>query len=154
MNEPSLKSLLNLLQCCFCFMFQFLGSKACVILAPHPGIEPAPPALEGEVLTTGLPARPQDGDFHRNRLTVVVKVVAPQSCPPLCDPHGLQPTRILCPWDFPGKNIGVGCLFLLQELFLTQGLNLHLLCLLHCRQILHPLSHRGSRWINEEDKIK
>ena len=29
-------------------------------------------------------------------------------------PHGLQPTRFLCPWDFPGKNTGVGCHFLLQ----------------------------------------
>ena len=38
-------------------------------------------------------------------------------------PHGLQSTRILCPWDFPGKNTGVGCHFLLQEIFLTQGLN-------------------------------
>jgi len=24
-------------------------------------------------------------------------------------PHGLQPTRLLCPWDFPGKSTGVGC---------------------------------------------
>ena len=29
-------------------------------------------------------------------------------------PHGLQPTRLLHPWDFPGKNTGVGCHFLLQ----------------------------------------
>ena len=29
-------------------------------------------------------------------------------------PHGLQPTRLLCPWNFPGKNTGVGCHFLLQ----------------------------------------
>ena len=29
-------------------------------------------------------------------------------------PHGLQPTRVLCPWDSPGKNTGVGCHFLLQ----------------------------------------
>ena len=29
-------------------------------------------------------------------------------------PHGLQPKRLLCPWDFPGKNTGVGCHFLLQ----------------------------------------
>ena len=29
-------------------------------------------------------------------------------------PHGLQPTRFLCPWDSPGKNTGVGCHFLLQ----------------------------------------
>ena len=32
-----------------------------------------------------------------------------QSCPTLCDPNGLQPTRLLCPWDFPGKSTGVGC---------------------------------------------
>ena len=42
-----LKSLLNLLQYCFCFMFWFFGCDACGILAPRPGIEPAPPALEG-----------------------------------------------------------------------------------------------------------
>ena len=47
-------------------------------------------------------------------------------------PHGLQPARLLCPWNFPGENTGVGCYFLLQGIFLTQGLNPHLLCLLHC----------------------
>ena len=41
--------------------------------------------------------------------------------------HGLQPARLLCPWDFPGKKTGVGCHFLLQGFFLTQGLNLGLL---------------------------
>ena len=35
-------------------------------------------------------------------------------------PHGLQSARLLCPWDFPGKNIGVNCHFLLQGIFLTQ----------------------------------
>ena len=45
--------------------------------------------------------------------------------------HTLQPTRLLCPWDFPVKNTGVGCHALLQRLFLIQGLNPHLLCLLH-----------------------
>ena len=49
-----LKSLLNLLQYCFCCMLCFFGLKACGILAPLPGIEPVPPALEGEVLTTRL----------------------------------------------------------------------------------------------------
>ena len=29
-------------------------------------------------------------------------------------PHGLQPTRLLCPWDSPGKGTGVGCHFLLH----------------------------------------
>ena len=47
-------------------------------------------------------------------------------------PHGLQPARLLCPWNFPGKNIGVGCHALFQGIFLTQGLNP---CLLHCRWI-------------------
>ena len=42
--------------------------------------------------------------------------------------------RLLCPWDFPGKNTGVGCHFLLQGIFLTQGSNLHLLL---GRQILY-----------------
>ena len=40
-------------------------------------------------------------------------------------PHGLQPTRLFRPWDSPGKNTGVGCRFLLQGTFPTQGLNLH-----------------------------
>ena len=50
-------SLLNLLQYCFCFIFWFLGHEACGILAHHPGIKPAPPALEDEVLTTGPPGK-------------------------------------------------------------------------------------------------
>ena len=37
----------------------------------------------------------------------------------------------LCPWDSPGKNTGVGCHALLWGIFLNQGLNLSLLCLLH-----------------------
>ena len=36
-----------------------------------------------------------------------------QSCPTQ-QPHGLQPTRLLRPWDFPGKSTGVGCHRLLQ----------------------------------------
>ena len=46
-------------------------------------------------------------------------------------PHGLQPARLLCPWNFPGKHTGVGCHFPLRGIFPTQGLNLHLLRLLH-----------------------
>ena len=37
------------------------------------------------------------------------------------------PWTVACPWDFPGKNSEVGCHFLLQGIFLIQGLNLHLL---------------------------
>ena len=54
-------------------------------------------------------------------------------------PDGLLPTRLLCPWDFPGKTTGMGCHALLQGIFLTQGSNLHLL-----PEILH-----FSRWMPE-----
>ena len=49
-------------------------------------------------------------------------------------PYGLQPSRLLCPWDSPGKNTGMGFHALLQGIFPTQGLNPGLL---HCRQILY-----------------
>ena len=63
-----------------------------------------------------------------------------QSCPTLCDPMDCSLTRFFHPWDFPGKNPGVGCHFLLQDIFLTQGLNPGLL---HCRQTLYRLNHQG-----------
>ena len=65
-------------------------------------------------------------------------------------PFGLQPTRLLLPWDFPGKNTGVGCHFFLQGIFPTQGSNQCLLCFLHCRQILHLLSHQGSHALSQD----
>ena len=48
-------------------------------------------------------------------------------------PHGLQPARLLCTQNSPGKNSGMGGHFLLQGIFPTQGLNLGLP---HCRQTL------------------
>ena len=42
-------------------------------------------------------------------------------------PHELQSARLFCSWDFPGKNIGVTCHFLLQGIFSKQRSNLHLL---------------------------
>ena len=58
-------------------------------------------------------------------------------------PFGQQPAKLLCPWDCSGKNTGVDCHFLLQGIFQTQGSNLGLLCLLHCRQILYYLEPSG-----------
>ena len=52
-------------------------------------------------------------------------------------PHGLQPMRLLCLWDSPVKNTGVGCHSLLQRIFPTQRSNLGLP---HCRRILNHLS--------------
>ena len=64
-------------------------------------------------------------------------------CSTLLHPCGLSPTRLLCPWDFPGKNTGVGCHFLLQGIFPTQGLNLRLL---HWHAGALLLSSQGSLW--------
>ena len=59
-----------------------------------------------------------------------------QSCLTFCDLHGL-----LCPWDSPGKNAGVGSHSLLQANFLLQELSPGLP---HCRRILYHLSRQGS----------
>ena len=50
-----------------------------------------------------------------------------QSCATPCNP---MDSRLLCPWDSPGKNTGVGCHFLLQGIFPTRGSNRRLLRLL------------------------
>ena len=59
-------------------------------------------------------------------------------------PHGLYPARLLCPQDFIGKNTGVGCHFLLQGIFPTQGSNLSFLRLLHWPADSLPLHRLGS----------
>ena len=73
------------------------------------------------------------GSFRSEKIREVA-----QSCQTLCD--AMDPIRLLHPWDFPGKNTGMGCHFLLQEIFPTEGLNLGLL---HRRQTLYRLSHQG-----------
>ena len=94
--DQFLKSLLNLLQCCFCFVFWFFGRKACEFLAPWPGIEPVPPAVEGKVLNAWC-------------WWFSCKVMS-NSCDPMhCSPpgpsvHGIFSARILewLPFPFPG----------------------------------------------------
>ena len=56
-----------------------------------------------------------------------------------CNPPGS------CPWDYLGKNTGVGCHSLLQGISLVQRLNLDLL---HCRQILYRQSHHETQFLN------
>ena len=63
--------------------------------------------------------------------------------------HGLGPTSLLCPWDFPGKGTGVGCHFLLQRIFPTQGANPGLP---YCRHTLYRLSHQGSLSLNNRNR--
>ena len=60
--------------------------------------------------------------YYRDCCCLVTK-----SCPTLLQPHGIQPTRLLCSWDFLGKNTGICCHILLQGIFQTQGSNLHFL---------------------------
>ena len=59
--------------------------------------------------------------------------------PDSLQPHGLQPAKLLCPWDFPGKNTGVDCHFLLQGVFSIQELSLGLPALK--ADSLYQLSH-------------
>ena len=63
-------------------------------------------------------------------------------------PWTLQPTRLLCPWDSPGKNTGVGCHALLQGIFPTQGWNPGLL---RCRWMLLPSEPPGQPQANHSD---
>ena len=58
-------------------------------------------------------------------------------------PQGLYPARLLCPWDSPGKNTGVGCYFLLQGIWMTQGSNLCLLGFLYWEEGSLPLAPPG-----------
>ena len=77
-----------------------------------------------------------------NELMEPVPEIESVSCSVLSNslwPHGLESTRLLCPWNSLGKNTGVGSHFLLQGLFPTQGSNPGLP---HCRQILYHLSHQ------------
>ena len=69
----------------------------------------------------------------------------------LLRPHGLWPARLLCPWDSPGKNTGVGCHALLQGIFPTQGSDLPLLRPLHWQEssspLVPPIKHEESEGI-------
>ena len=58
-------------------------------------------------------------------------------------PCRLWPSRLLCPWNIPGKNTGQGCHFLLQKIFPPQGSNLCLLYLLNWQADSLPLHHLG-----------
>ena len=94
---------------------------------------------------------------HTSSALVKMKSFQSTQCARNSDPHmvisyiwgvhaclvvsGLQSSRLLCPWDFPAKNTGVGCCFLLQGIFPTQDSNLGLL---HCKQVLYHLSHQGN----------
>ena len=72
--------------------------------------------------------------------------LASQSCLTLCSPIDCSLSDSSVRGDSPGKNTGVGCHALLQEIFLVQGWNPGLP---HCRLILYHISHQGSPRILE-----
>ena len=65
-------------------------------------------------------------------------------------PNGLQPPGSFVHGDSPGKNSGVGCHFLLQGIFPTQGSNPGLP---HCKRLLYHLSHQGNLICTRQPKI-
>ena len=100
----------------------------------------APPPGSGVLLEVSLILPPQVG--LGGCVCVCVQLL---SLVRLLATHGLQPTRLLCLWDIPGKNTGVGCPFLFQEIFPAQGSNLCLLSPLFWQVGSLPLSHLGSQ---------
>ena len=117
-------------------MFWFFDLEAYGNLVPRPGIEPVPPAAAAakslqscptlcDPIDGSPPGSPFPGILQARALEWVAINPSPMhesetwkwsrsvmSNPQR--PHGLQPTRLLRPWDFPGKNTGVGCLCLLR----------------------------------------
>ena len=80
----------------------------------------------------GNPDLPPPAEVKNAMLSIAAKSDQPFAF--LLRPQGLKPTRLLYPWDFPGKNTGMGCHFLIQRIFSTQGWSLWLP---HCWWILY-----------------
>ena len=80
---------------------------------------------------------------HTDVLLVNVYVLVAQSCPTLCNPMDCSPSAFSVYRIFPGRNTEVGCHFLLQGIFLTQGSNSHLFHLLHWQVDSLPVGSPG-----------
>ena len=84
---------------CFFFKFYFIF-KLYIILLVLPNIKMNPPQVY--MCSPSWTLLPPPSPYKWNHSVVSDSL----------QPHGLQPTRLLCPWDSPGKNTGVGCHFL------------------------------------------
>ena len=142
---------------------QCLGPHSCFVLFHHrPRVASADGAVLWNCYLRGRAARPADArsagecpallplcQSREGCLAFKMEVVScaqSLSCSVVSNSlqtQGLLPSRLLCPWDFPGKNTGVGCHFLPQGIFLTQGLNPPLLHLLHWQADSLPLEPPG-----------
>ena len=120
---------------------------------PNPGIKPRSPAFQAGSLLSEPPRSPKTVDYKRKQAAFwfysIVYTPSNHPCIGICccclvikslltllQLQGLQHVGLLCPWDFPSKNIGVNCHFLV-----TQGSNP---CLLHWQMNSLPLSHLRS----------
>ena len=106
-----------------------LGSSSC----PSPCPKTLFPLGSGHTMPSICPFGPGTGNHFlcAQSLTNGVQLYAA--------PWTLWSTRLLCPWNFPGKNARVACHILLQAIFLTQGSNWVLLSLLHWQADSLPL---------------
>ena len=114
----------------YCWLLTLIPSDLHSTLNPEPASGRAASACFSSPL---LPAVPQPAPSeHSQRVCLIsvrshiTKESASVRLAVVSDslrPRGLQPARLLCPWDSPGKNTGVDCHFLIQGIFLTQGSN-------------------------------
>ena len=79
-----------------------------------------------------------------------VKMLVPQSCLTLCNPMDYSLPGCSVPGLFPGNNTGMGCHFLLQGIFLTQGSKVHFLLCLHCQVDSLPLRYLGINYTSKK----
>ena len=117
-------------------------NRSSQIRAVSPGFRPLCP-LEHPWDGLNPVSSPKIGDQNACYLMAVSWTHA---CVPTCSvmPAGHEPPGLICPWNFPGKNTGVGCHALFQGILPTQGLNSCLLHLLHQQAGSSPLCHLGS----------
>ena len=117
-----------------CFLTFWPHHVARGILVPGPGIKLMPPALEAQSLNHWTYQGSPPVAFSVLILPSLAEALGatslycPRVPPRACvlsrsvmsnsfQPYGLQPTRLLCPWDSPGKNTGVDCHLFLQGIF-------------------------------------
>ena len=79
-------------------------------LGSIPGLGRSPGEGNDNPLQYSCLENPRETDVMKQLLTATAAAKSLQLCPTLL-PHRRQPTRLLCPWDAPGKNTGVGCLY-------------------------------------------
>ena len=79
---------------------------------------------------------------NKNFIYQKIQIIIVLLCPNLLWPHGLQPTRLLRPWGFPGKSTGVGCHCLLRKGNMRSVLFIYLLQVLLFLGLLHYIYNR------------